>query len=118
MNGEKTVITGLKRGFLRHCPNCGKGSLFQGYLKIRAECEACGHDNGQYPADDAPPYFTILLVGHLVIAPLLFFPFIWKWPVGQVLAITMPSVILLTLGLLPLVKGAVVGAQWAISNRT
>jgi len=29
----------------------------------------------------------------------------------------MPTVIILTLGLLPLVKGAVVGAQWAIAKQ-
>ena len=117
MSGDKTVATGLKRGLFRRCPNCGNGNLFQGYLKVRSECDACGHDNGQYPADDAPPYFTILLVGHLIIAPMLFFPFIWKWPVGQVLALTMPTVIFLTLCLLPLVKGAVVGVQRAIAKR-
>lgn len=116
MSSDKSLMTGMKRGIVRRCPNCGQGSLFRGYLKIRSECEACGHDNSQYPADDAPPYFTILLVGHLIIGPMLFFPFIWKWPVEQVLALTMPSVIILTLALLPLVKGAVVGTQWALSK--
>ena len=48
---------------------------------VRPTCEVCGHDNAQYPSDDAPPYFTILIVGHLVIAPALFFHFIWTWPV-------------------------------------
>jgi uncharacterized protein (DUF983 family) len=47
---------------------------------------------------------------------MLAFPFIWEWPTGLVLSLTMPSVGLLTLGLLPLVKGAVVGAQWAIGK--
>jgi uncharacterized protein (DUF983 family) len=116
MSGERSLSLGLKRGAVRRCPNCGQGHLFRGYLKIRSECDHCGHDNGQYPADDAPPYFTILLVGHLVIAPMLFFPFIWEWPTGLVLGVTMPSVGFLTLGLLPLVKGAVVGAHWAIGK--
>ena len=116
MTTERSLLTGMKRGIVRRCPNCGDGKLFLGYLKIRSQCDACGHDNGQYPSDDAPPYFTILLVGHLIIGPLLFMPFIWTWPVATVLALTMPSVILLTLGLLPMVKGAVVGAQWAIAK--
>lgn len=84
------------------------------YLKVTPACEACGHDNGQYPADDAPPYFTILLVGHLVIAPVLLLPFIRTWPVGWVLALTLPTLVVMTLWLLPRVKGAVVGLQWAI----
>lgn len=110
---KRSFLTGLKRGFGYRCPNCGKGKLFRGYLKVDPICACCGNDNGRYPADDAPPYFTILIVGHLVIAPLLAFGFIVTWPVEYVLAVTMPSLAILTLLLLPRVKGAVIGAQWA-----
>ena len=113
-----SVLTGLQRGFRRRCPNCGQGRLFSGYLKVNPHCPSCGHANGRYRADDAPPYFTMLLVGHLVVAPLLLFPFIWQWPVGLVLAITLPIVGGLTLGLLPLVKGAVVGLHCAVRPNT
>jgi uncharacterized protein (DUF983 family) len=108
------LIKGLGRGFTEHCPNCGRGRLFWRYLKVLSPCEVCGNDNAQYPSDDAPPYFTILIIGHIVIAPMLFLPFIWTWPVGWVLAATLPTVAGLTLVLLPRVKGAVIGAHWAI----
>lgn len=108
------VWTGMKRGLKQRCPNCGEGKLFTRYLKVAPTCEACGHDNGQYPADDAPPYFTILIVGHLVVAPLLVFPFIWQWPAHLVLLATLPALVVLSLITLPLVKGAVVGLQWAV----
>ena len=107
------VTTGLLRGAKLRCPNCGEGALFRGYLKVEPICPACGHDNGHYRADDAPPYFTILIVGHLVIAPLLAFPFIWRWPLWLVLGLTLPAVAVLTLVLLPRVKGAVIGFHWA-----
>jgi uncharacterized protein (DUF983 family) len=113
---QRSFLTGLTRGFVRRCPNCGQGRLFRGYLKVR-DCEACGHANTVYPADDAPPYFTILIVGHLVIAPALVLSFIWTWPVRYVLATTLPALAGITLGLLPLVKGAVVGAHWATGTR-
>jgi uncharacterized protein (DUF983 family) len=113
MAGSK-VFSGLARGFALRCPNCGKGALLHRYLKVVPNCQVCGHDNAQYPSDDAPPYFTILLVGHLVVAPMLFFPFIWTAPIGWVLATTLPIVGGLTLLLLPRVKGAVIGVQWAI----
>lgn len=109
-------LTGLRRGFIGRCPQCGKGALLRNYLKVQSPCLVCGHDNAQYPSDDAPPYFTILIVGHLVIAPLLCFPFIWRWPVGLVLALTMPTVAVLTLLLLPRVKGAVIGVMWALRH--
>jgi uncharacterized protein (DUF983 family) len=108
------VWQGLSRGFALRCPNCGKAPLLRRYLKVVAVCPACGHDNGQYPADDAPPYFTILIVGHLVVAPVLFLPVIWRLPTWQVLAIAVPLVAALTLALLPRVKGAVIGLHWAI----
>lgn len=107
----------LSRGARRRCPECGQGHLFTGYLKVQPVCEACGHENGRYPADDAPPYFTILIVGHLVVAPMLIFPFIWQWPAGLVLAVTLPVLMALTLSILPLVKGAVIGGHWAVGHR-
>jgi uncharacterized protein (DUF983 family) len=110
------VLAGLARGARGRCPNCGDGRLFRAYLKIIATCEVCGHDNGQYPADDSPPYFTILIVGHLVVGPMLVFRFIWTWPTGVVLAIVLPILAALTLTLLPIVKGAVVGVLWALGK--
>ncbi len=49
---------------------------------------------------------------------MLLFPFIWQAPVGLVLGITLPVVGGLTLGLLPLVKGAVIGLHWAVRPET
>jgi len=114
--GPRHTLVGLRRGAAGHCPNCGRGRLFRAYLKVRPHCEICAHDNGQYPSDDAPPYFTILILGHLVIGPLLFFRFIWTCPTGLVLAILMPALTVLTLVLLPIVKGAVVGVLWALEK--
>lgn len=109
-----SIFTGMLRGFRGRCPECGQGPLLRAYLKVDSPCKVCGHDNAQYPSDDAPPYFTILIVGHLVVAPALCFSFIWTWPVGWVLAATLPAVMGATLLLLPRVKGAVIGAHWAI----
>jgi uncharacterized protein (DUF983 family) len=111
---QSKLFAGLTRGFAEHCPACGQGRLFRRYLKVESPCAACGHDNAQYPSDDAPPYFTILIIGHVVIAPMLFFHFILTWPVAWVLASTLPAIAGLTLLLLPRVKGAVIGVQWAI----
>jgi uncharacterized protein (DUF983 family) len=107
------IRLGLTRGLARRCPNCGVGRLFAGYLKVAQVCEHCSHRNGAYRADDAPPYFTILIVGHLVVGPLLAFGFIITWPVATVLSVTLPALVILTLILLPLVKGAVIGFHWA-----
>ncbi len=111
------MLVGLTRGVRHRCPNCGEGRLYRGYLKVEPVCEACGHELGSYPADDGPAYFTILLVGHLVVAPLLLFPVIWEGPPLIVVPVCLTTLATLTLLLLPRVKGAVIGALWAIRLR-
>ncbi len=86
-------------------PNCGEGRLYARYLKVDLDCEVCGHDLARYPADDGPAYFTILIIGHLVVAPLLLFPFIWKMSPVLVVPLTVLPLAALTLLLLPRVKG-------------
>jgi uncharacterized protein (DUF983 family) len=105
--------TGLARGLARRCPACGEGRLFRGYLKVQETCAHCGHDNAQYRADDGPAYFTILIVGHLVLAPLLCFGFIQSWPAQVVAPAVVGGIGVSALVLLPFVKGGFIGAQWA-----
>ncbi|MDI9409350.1 MAG: DUF983 domain-containing protein [Candidatus Pacebacteria bacterium] len=109
LQATTTVWQKLWRGLQRHCPNCGQGKLFKGYLKVEPICAVCGQDNGQFPSDDAAPYFTILLVGHLV-APFAITMAV-KWPTVSLwwqLGIFLPVTLGLTLGLLPLIKGGVI----------
>jgi uncharacterized protein (DUF983 family) len=114
----KPLALGMRRGALHRCPNCGEGKLYRAYLKVVGECEHCGHALGNYRADDGPAYFSILLVGHLVVAPLLLMPFIWQWPVAAVLPITLIPIAALTLAVLPRVKGAFIGLMWAQNPST
>jgi uncharacterized protein (DUF983 family) len=107
---------GIGRGALMRCPNCGKGKLYRKYLKVQP-CPACGNDNTVYPADDGPAYFTILIVGHLLIAPLLLFKWIWQAPVLLVICTTLPSLLIVILCVLPVIKGAVIGWHWALRPR-
>jgi uncharacterized protein (DUF983 family) len=114
---QRSIWAGLGRGLRGKCPACGDGPLFSAYLKVATACSACNHEVGLYRADDGPAYFTILIVGHLAIGPMLFLEFVRTWPVGWVLAIVIPWVIGLSLFLLPRVKGAFVGVQWAVGDR-
>ena len=107
-------VQSMLRGLKGRCPACGEGKLFSRYLKVRPTCSHCGLDLAKYPADDGPAYFTILIVGHLVVAPLLAFRVIWTLPTGLLLAILLPALSALILLFLPIVKGAVVGVLWAL----
>ena len=37
-----------------HCPRCGKGKLFAGFLDLRPGCESCGLDYAFIDAGDGP----------------------------------------------------------------
>lgn len=101
------------RGWRRRCPACGEGKLFDGYLKVRDRCANCGEDLTHARADDGPAYLTILIVGHLM-APLIMWAFV-AWRPDPVVLATVFSIgcIAASLYLLPRLKGAIVGYQWA-----
>ena len=104
----------MARGFVGRCPNCGKGHLFGKFLKPVANCEVCGEDYTHQRADDAPPYFTMVLVGHLLVPVLLAVQLTTQLTVAQHLMIWLPLTGGLTVGLLQPVKGAVIAVQWAL----
>jgi uncharacterized protein (DUF983 family) len=97
------------RGLLCKCPACGQTRLFAGYLRVVDCCTQCGAPLGSARADDAPPYFTILVVGHIVV-PLMFLverayhPSTWVHA-----AIWLPLTTILSLALLRPIKGGTVG---------
>jgi uncharacterized protein (DUF983 family) len=107
----------MTRGLRERCPHCGEGGVFYRYLKVSPACGICDHDLDQYPSDDGPAYFTILLVGQLVVAPLLLFPFIWKAPVAVIVPATLIPLTVMTLLLLPRIKGATIGLLYALKVR-
>ena len=106
--------TALHRGWRGRCPRCGQGSLFSSYLKMRSHCPACDLALEPFRADDAPAYFTIFAVGHIVVPlvlmveryadhpPLWFHALLW-----------LPLSVVLALSLLPRIKGAVIALLWA-----
>jgi len=81
---------------------------------VEPRCGVCDHDLAKYPADDGPAYFTILIVGHLLVAPLLLFPIIWQAPVWIVVPATLIPLAVATLVLLPVVKGWFIGLLHAL----
>jgi uncharacterized protein (DUF983 family) len=110
---KRNLAEAVRRGFTGRCPNCGEGRLLRGYLKVEPKCAVCGQDFTPLRADDGPAYLTILLVGHLVVAPLLCFPFIWTWNPFLVVALCLSLVLGVCLAALPRIKGAFIGVLWA-----
>jgi uncharacterized protein (DUF983 family) len=83
--------------------------LFRGYLRVAERCGCCGAPVGCIRADDAPPYFTIFIVGHIVIPLMLLVEREYAPPLWTMAAVFLPLTLLLALALLRPVKGATVG---------
>lgn len=109
MGNTNALWTGIGRGLSRRCPTCGQGELFRGFLKVSSHCAVCAADNGAYPSDDLPPYVTIALVGHVVVPLFFWFDHSFATPLWTQFAIWPPLTVLLTISLLPFVKGGVIG---------
>lgn len=108
------IAPSVFRGVKGHCPACGRGKLFWRYLKVSGRCDVCDEDLARYPADDGPAYLTILLVGHLIVAPLLFFPIIWKSNPIYSVPIVLGALAAITLAALPRIKGGWIGMMYAL----
>ncbi|MBC7164132.1 MAG: DUF983 domain-containing protein [Roseovarius sp.] len=110
---DRPVKPAMWRGFRGKCPNCGSGPILRNYLTVRDHCPVCQEDLSHHRADDGPAYLTILIVGHLM-APLLMIVFeTWRPEPLVLFTIFAIGTIALSLYLLPRLKGAIVGLQWA-----
>ena len=104
----------MRRGWRGRCPRCASGALFAGFLKMRSHCPACGLVLEPFRADDAPAYFTIFAVGHIIVPLVLVLerygnqPPLWFHAV-----LWLPLSVMMALILLPRVKGAVIALLWA-----
>ncbi|MCB4823218.1 DUF983 domain-containing protein [Roseicella aerolata] len=99
----------LRRGVANRCPFCGEGKVFAGFLKVVPECSHCHTPLGLLRADDAPPYFTIFLVGHLLVPPVFWVEKAWQPPMWLHMVIWLPLFAIACTLLLRPIKGGVVG---------
>ena len=115
---ERQVKQAMLRGALGRCPACGKGKLFNGYLNVNATCAHCGEDLHHQRADDGPAYLTILLVSHLG-APLLLAVYMMYRPsaMSMLLGFSLGAIVL-SLLLLPRIKGGWVGLMYSLQVST
>lgn len=110
---DRPLARAIRRGAMGRCPACGEGRLLRGYLGVNDHCPHCGEALHHQRADDGPAYLTILLVSHLG-APLLLWVFMAYRPsaISMLIGFSLGA-ITLSLFLLPRIKGAMIGWQWA-----
>lgn len=110
---ERPWWPSILRGWACKCPACGRGAIFGKYLKVNDHCAACNEALYHHRADDAPPYFTMTIVGHVVVAGILIVERRFQPEVWVHLLLWLPLTVGLSLWLLPRIKGALIALQWA-----
>ncbi len=109
-----TMMTALRRGAAGFCPACGQGRVFAGFLRVRPLCGHCAAPLGEIRADDAPPYFTVFIVAHLIIGLLVLCERTLTLSIATEMMLFLPATLLATLALIRPVKGATIGVMWKL----
>jgi uncharacterized protein (DUF983 family) len=106
----------FSRGLRRRCPKCGIGRVFNGYLTVRDQCPHCNESFDGIRTDDAAPWATILVVGHLIV-PSIVLGIQTDYSTTQLVTAFSALVVVATLAVLPLMKGLLFGLNWRLGIR-
>ena len=119
MNEKYNKFELIKRGFKKKCPICGKKPLFSSYLKVVPKCNKCKINFNKYRTDDGPAYCTIFIVGHFIIPAIVFLEGLNTPPPMWIQLLTWPLItIILSMWLLPKIKGAFLAFQIGVKDRS
>ena len=103
-------------GIRGRCPNCCGGPLFEGFLRIRPRCPACGFNLAASDSGDGPAVFVIIIVGFIAVFGAMFSMIAYpQAPIWAPLAIWIPIAAILCLALLRPMKGLMIAAH--VRNR-
>lgn len=93
------------------CPVCGKGKLYKSYLKIADSCDQCGTNFRAATTGDGPVVFVILIAGFIACAGLFYSFIALDWPVIRLLIVWPTVAVIVSLILMPVLKGLMVASQ-------
>jgi uncharacterized protein (DUF983 family) len=111
-----SIGTTLLRGIRLRCPRCGGDALFEGMLRLRKGCGACGLAYAPYAQDTwAMIYFsTAGLTGAVLVLLIVLRPanlLLGRVAIGLIAAVAIVAS-------LPFRKGAAIAVNWLIASRT
>jgi uncharacterized protein (DUF983 family) len=106
--GPSPYLTGV----LCRCPRCGKGKLFDGFLKLKHECDKCGLDFTFADAGDGPAIFVIMIAGVIVVGAALVTEVKYQPPYWVHAALWIPLILIVTLWSLRGLKSLLISLQY------
>lgn len=109
---EYPALSPFATGLTCRCPRCGKGKLFQGFLDLRPQCDACGLDYKFADSGDGPAVFIVLIAGFVVVTCALVTEFKYSPPFWVHTLLWGPLILITTLLPLRPLKGLMIALQY------
>ena len=111
-SAARTSISPVSVGIRGRCPACGKGQLFRGYISVLDECPDCGQSYEGADSADGPAVVIMFVVGFLGLVGMLIVEFTFHPPLWVHVVIWVPTILILSLGLLRPLKGIFIALQY------
>ena len=102
----------LASGLCGRCPRCGRGALFDGFLKITDRCQVCGLEFSGHDAGDGPAVAVIFILGTGIVGLAWLLEVLLSPPLWVHAVIWLPLTVIGTVVLLRPLKGLTVAAQY------
>ena len=108
-NSDPGVWHAMRSGLFCRCPRCGKGDLFDGFLRQVENCPVCGARLGHLNVGLLLPFVVITLVAHAIIFIMLDMELNERASPLIYMAVLVPLSIIVPLLIIRPVKGAMIG---------
>lgn len=99
------------------CPRCGKGKLFQSFLKFAPKCDHCSLDFDGFNVGDGPAAFLTLGIGGLVTILAVTVELAWSPPWWVHAALWVPLVVIGVVLSLRVAKAALLALEYRNAAR-
>ncbi|MEJ5084382.1 MULTISPECIES: DUF983 domain-containing protein [Brucella] len=106
------AVDPVKSGLTGHCPRCGEGKLFDGFLTVAPRCRVCGLDYSFADSGDGPAAFVILIIGFIVVGLALWMEVNYSPSLWVHFILWVPLAIILSLLAMRSIKGILINLQF------
>lgn len=111
---KDSVVQTVLKG---RCPYCGKGALFQGFLRLASSCTQCGHSFASADPGDGPAFFVMTVVAFIVVGAAVAVEIQWAPPLWLHGVVWFPTILLLSVLLLRPTKALLIWIQYTHEAR-
>ena len=99
-------------GLRGRCPRCGRGKLFNGFLKLAPKCNACGLDYSFADPADGPAFFVMMTMAFPATGFGMWIELSYDPPLWVHFVTTLPFLLLSCIPILRPIKGVLVASQY------